>query len=289
MEIYFNDILLKDELLEIQLEDPDQLFLSIRQFTNFCKVIRDKKIELRHKTSLNFFASNEIISKFFLLIENKDLENYFREQLLKANVQFWENNRKQNNSYAYYFFDASILPPKSHDINGSTLAEATERRILYPNNPSLALNLPDLVFSKQLSLLIHRHDFDAEILPIFIECADNAELFSEWIEQNLDIEKYHYDINSESPPTDLQTCLRSKVRFEETNYRCQGRKVYREIKEKRLWYVDNNHTGKKALLGKGKKPHLEVFNETGKTHLGEANLEGIIDFNKFDLEKKIEI
>jgi hypothetical protein len=100
----------------------------------------------------------------------------------------------------------------------------------------------------------------------------------DWFLKNLEPEKYQYSPDSKEPPTDLQTCLRSKSRFEITHYKIQNRKVYKEKKTDHLWYVDNMHYGGSA--------HLEVFDKTGKRHLGEANLYGIIDYNKADSTKK---
>jgi hypothetical protein len=45
--------------------------------------------------------------------------------------------------------------------------------------------------------------------------------------------------------------------------------------------VDNLHCGKAA--------HLEVFNSTGKQHLGEADLQGNIDRSKRDTQKTIDL
>lgn len=71
------------------------------------------------------------------------------------------------------------------------------------------------------------------------------------------------------------------IRFEKTTRTDQGRTIYRERNTGRLWYVDNLHCGKAA--------HLEVFNSTGKQHLGEADLQGNIDRSKRDTQKTIDL
>lgn len=54
----------------------------------------------------------------------------------------------------------------------------------------------------------------------------------------------------------------------------QGAIVYREKATGYYWYLDNFH-----------KTHYEVFDSLGKKHLGEANLNGIIDKKKADKDK----
>ena len=54
----------------------------------------------------------------------------------------------------------------------------------------------------------------------------------------------------------------------------QGASVYREIETGRYWYKDMLH-----------KTHYEVFNSTGKKHLGEADMDGNLDENKKDTSK----
>lgn len=55
----------------------------------------------------------------------------------------------------------------------------------------------------------------------------------------------------------------------------KGAEVYREIATNRLWYLDTFH-----------KDHYEVFDRIGHNHLGEADLNGVIDFKKADNSKK---
>lgn len=54
----------------------------------------------------------------------------------------------------------------------------------------------------------------------------------------------------------------------------QGAIVYKEKDTGHYWYLDNFH-----------KTHFEVFDATGKRHIGEADLEGNIDYGKADKRK----
>lgn len=55
----------------------------------------------------------------------------------------------------------------------------------------------------------------------------------------------------------------------------QGASVYKEIATGYYWYMDNLH-----------RTHYEVFDSLGKKHLGEANLEGVINKKKADQNKR---
>lgn len=71
--------------------------------------------------------------------------------------------------------------------------------------------------------------------------------------------------------------LENNTYFQRTQQTIQGKIVYREKKQNRFWYLDNLH-----------KNHYEVFDSRGQ-HLGEANLEGILDPSKVDKNKRLKI
>ncbi|WP_243349588.1 hypothetical protein [Parabacteroides sp. FAFU027] len=183
---------------------------------------------------------------------------------------YWDQNSIQSYQYQYFFFDTSMAPPVPYSIDKTSLAEAYEFTNKY-NDQVLALNFPDSVLSNQRALLIIAVG-NNNTGTKSIQCADNEHLLKEWIEQNIDRALFYYDKTSTYPPTDNQTCLRSKIRFEETNKRFQSRTVFREIKTGKMWYVDNSHYGEKA--------HIEVFDDSGDVFLGEAPLDGSIIINK---------
>jgi hypothetical protein len=57
----------------------------------------------------------------------------------------------------------------------------------------------------------------------------------------------------------------------------QGASVYKEKGKNRYWYIDMLH-----------KTHYEVFDNTGK-HLGEADMDGVLDETKRDDKKRINL
>lgn len=69
--------------------------------------------------------------------------------------------------------------------------------------------------------------------------------------------------------------LTDKNRFTKTAINPQkGAPVYKEIATGRLWYKDTFH-----------RDHYEVFDKLGKDHLGEADMNGVLDTNKKDCSK----
>ena len=99
------------------------------------------------------------------------------------------------------------------------------------------------------------------------------------MEISCQLSQLNYDESSSSPPIDTHTILKDTNRLNRTQNQYHGRTIYQEKETGYLWYVDNLHSGKSA--------HLEVFDNTGKNHIGESDLEGKIDRTKFDKKKSI--
>lgn len=64
--------------------------------------------------------------------------------------------------------------------------------------------------------------------------------------------------------------------FQPTGKCEQGEKVYKDLKTEHLIYLDHFH-----------KNHYEAFDQTGRHHLGEISLDGILDTNKADPNKHL--
>ncbi|MBS3028950.1 MAG: hypothetical protein HCA25_18230 [Dolichospermum sp. DET50] len=120
-----------------------------------------------------------------------------------------------------------------------------------------------------------------EINLICLDSIDSKLALECWLEHKLNLSQLEYSLDSEEPPRDKQTILRDTTRFKKTANKCQGRIIYLESNTERYWYVDNFHEGKAA--------HLEVFDKTGKNHLGEADLDGNINYSKSDSDKTIDV
>lgn len=264
MHIFINDCLLQNEnLLFRHLEDEDLFFDSLKKTSLFFDVIKKKRLEFSNKAPIKLYISSKVIDDFFNFISQKDLENLFRTQLSKITPTYWNDHSIQKQDCQYYFLDSTLCPPTSLLINNTSLAEAYE--YMY-NERVLALNLPNSVLSTQINLLILAVRSNSTGSKQ-IECVDNDSLLKEWIEQNLDSTQFVYDKKSDVPPADIQTCLRNKLRFEDTGKTYQGRKIYREVSTDNQWYVDNLHFGRKA--------HIEVF-DNKSNFIGEATIDGVL-------------
>jgi len=267
MNVFINDCLLQNDLLIRHLENEELLFNSIRNLCGFFNTIKEKKLEYNNQISIKIYLSSGILKSFFDFISQKDLENLFRIQLGKVSPIFWDVNPIQNHECQYYFFDHTVYPAVHYIVNNTSLAEAYEYNIKFEDSV-LSLNFPDSVLSKQKGLLIISVKNNSSGTKT-IQCADDEQLLIEWIEQNIDNTLFVYNKKSAYPPTDLQTCLRSKIRFEDTGELYDNvRKIYRDKVTNNKWYVDNLHYGERS--------HIEVFDFTGNKFIGEATIDGVL-------------
>ncbi|MFM7363889.1 MAG: hypothetical protein ACKO11_05180 [Cuspidothrix sp.] len=171
-------------------------------------------------------------------------------------------------------------------MSDTSLAEVTERKLQNPDSEYLIINLPNSSFKMKhpeirntcLITIIKNND---EINLIYLDGIDSKLALECWLEYKLNLSQLEYFLSSERPPRDEQTILRDSIRFRKTSNRCQERFIYFELITGYYWYVDNLHRGKAA--------HLEVFDKTGKNHLGEADLEGNINYSKSDSDKSIDV
>lgn len=77
-----------------------------------------------------------------------------------------------------------------------------------------------------------------------------------------------------------QFTLKDPAFFIKTRKFKKGAVIYKEIQTKHYWYKDTFHTGASE--------HYEVFDFTGRTHLGEAEMNGMLDTSKADRSKHID-
>lgn len=283
MDIFFNDYKFEEQCLEF--DTVQQLKIYLQGFVLMCSSIKEYRKKYTG-LALKFYASNQTIKKVLDEIDSKELTNFFLSKLSRVNVKYWdtEGNKTKNDNYFYYLIDnVNFQPPKNEDVSELTIAEAVERKHLY-NNQILLINLPGLFFKGHKTHKVFRECiYDKEDIKYYpLECTDSAIVMGSWIEQNVDPEKYKYDLNSDDPPRDEQTCLRNSMLFERiaSSSKQGGRYMYKNKSDNTYWYVDSFHIGKAA--------HLEVFDAQG-THLGEASLEGDIDTSKCDKGKRINL
>jgi hypothetical protein len=156
------------------------------------------------------------------------------------------------------------------------MAEIAERKLRNQGLLGTLINFPNSRYSPRLVLDVVKNGS----VTSRVVCAENKTQLADWLKEVLDLVSVDYDYNSTRPPDDCQTVLRDITRFQKTGQFQQGRRIHLEIQTRRYWYVDHLHYGQAS--------HLEVFDARG-LHVGESNLEGIVDASKLDREKKIDL
>jgi hypothetical protein len=267
MILFFNDTFLEKEYID---SDEEKFVKSCESLFEIFTEIKNKKLQFSSQ-SIIIKCCKSAIESFFLSLNKKDIEVLFLKYLENVNIKYWdEKGRTQDDTFYYYFYNTSLCPPISEQINNSTLAEASEV-INRGEKNVLTINLPDLLFSIHYQIYVNIiSSIDAQdVKLVLINCTDNCEGIRFWIDSYLD-EKFNYRDFSRTPIDD-ETCLINKCKFTKVEgIKVQGRQVYQDI-SKRFWYVDNEHKGESA--------HIEVFDKS-RNHIGESDLRGNIDFRK---------
>ena len=160
-------------------------------------------------------------------------------------------------------------------VTDTCMAELAERRLHQQELIGMLLNFPQSKFAGLSLLEITKNDLP--LLPL--DCLDNQDTLIRWLNEQLQLDRFNYDIASSVPPMDRQTVLIDNARFRATTYVKKGRRVYLEQTTQNYWYIDSLHYGPSA--------HLEIFDHTGN-HIGEAALDGTF-IGKKDATKRLDL
>ncbi|MEA5618725.1 hypothetical protein VB711_12880 [Cronbergia sp. UHCC 0137] len=285
MEIFINEVSLEGQYInEVEFRDAVKVFMAIFVLIN--EKIQDKKL---YKEESPIFINYEAIrgSNFHTslnLLKDKSLKIAFQNIVFnKSNPQEWRNEKLHSSKD---LFDCLISDNNYKDVGDTSLAEVTERKLQNSDSAYLLINFPNSSFRTAhphindncLITIIKNND---EINLICLDGIDSKLALECWLEHKLNLSQLEYSFDSTKSPTDKQTILRDTTRFKKTVNKCQGRVIYFELNTERHWYVDNLHYGQAS--------HLEVFDKTGKNHLGEADLNGNINYSKSDSDKTIDV
>ncbi len=246
--------------------------------------IKDKHIYEDSKLFVNYEAvKGSDFNQSLNQIKDRSLKLAFKNVLFnKLNPKEWRKEQVHSSTDS---FDCLMINEQYKVVNDTSLAEIAERKLQNSSSTYLLINFINSSFH-----LVHPHITNCclitivknndEVNCIKLDGLDNKSALEDWLEHTFNLSCSVYDELSNDPPTDEQTILRDKQRFQKTSFRWHDRAIYREVATDRYWYVDNLHCGKSA--------HLEVFNKA-KTHVGEADIEGNIDECKQDENKKLDI
>jgi hypothetical protein len=284
MEIFINEVSLEGQYLnDAEFKEAVIVFKAIFEVIN--EKIKDKQI---YKEDSNFYVNYEAVkgsnfTQSLNQIKDKTLKRALMNVLFnKLNPKEWRKEQVHSSTDS---FDCLMINEQYKVVNNTSLAEIAERKLQNSSSTYLLINFTNSSFN-----LVHPHITNCclitivknndEVNCIKLDGLDKKSALEDWLEHTFNLSCSVYDELSNDPPTDEQTILRDKQRFEKISSRCQGRAIYREVATDRYWYVDNLHCGKSA--------HLEVFNKA-KTHVGEADIEGNIDECKRDQNKLLDI
>jgi len=269
MEIYINEYSFHE-----QFYDRTEFECAFRVFFSILNTTKDIQNEYR------FYNNNDLLHvyKAFneeLLISsiNRLRDKSFSQAIIdvlynRLNPEDWRNEQKHSSEDVFVCNDELITE--------TSMAELAERSLQDLNILATLINFPKSKFATQLQLCVIKNDTHT----CDLNCVETKEQMQNWLNDTLNLQDIQYDRTSTEPPRDQQTILRDIVRFEKITLLQAGRRVYKETESQFYWYVDNFHFGQAA--------HLEVFDSRG-LHFGEANIEGIIDSTKKDLDKRIDL
>jgi hypothetical protein len=284
MEIFINEVSLEGQYInEEELRNAVKTFIAIFVLIN--QKIQDKKL---YKEESAIFINYEAIRDCnFLaslnLIKNRQLKDGFTDIIFnKQKIKKWRIEKVHSSED---LFDCLISDDNYKDVSDTSLAEVTERKLQNPESEYLLINFPNSSFRTAhphinhncLITIIKNND---EINLICLDGIDSKLALECWLEHKLNLSQLEYSLDSGEKIRDEQTILRDITRFRKTALIFQGRSIYIELTTGRYWYVDNLHKS---------TPHLEVFDKTGKNHLGEADLEGNINYAKSSSKKTIDV
>ena len=268
MEIFVNECSLHEQLYD-QAEFP----LAFRKFFAILNVFSQHKAAYTLYHHENLFTVYRITQSEPLIaslnkLPDKSLAVAIKGVLFnKLNAQDWQANQKHSSDDIFLCLEDIVTD--------TSMAELAERTLQNSDLIGLLVNFPQSKFTHLSSVEVSKNDI---VLSSKLDCLDNKDALNKWLADKLQFERFEYDYASTAKPTDLQTVLREHKRFVSTTYYVDGRKVYKEMATECYWYVDNLHYGRAA--------HLEVFDHNGQ-HIGEANLEGLVDTSKRDATKKV--
>lgn len=235
---------------------------SKENLKHFLKNILDLK-RIANEHSIQIIYDSERIQRFKKEVENLadfSVDIRLRNFIGKSAIDFREKP-KQQNDISYFIWDLNTCEVKP--LNNNILAEIPE--YWNENEEFLIINFSNEYDNQKRGYLpIFKDAWHQNNLPKFFK----TDFVTDF--QELELWLATYQVSEFS--------LLDRSRFERTKWLCQGAKIYQEIKTKRFWYLDMFH-----------KDHYEVFDKTGKNHLGTSNLKGEISEDKKDDSRSIDV
>lgn len=251
--------------------ETDEEFLKIGDDPNSYKSLIEEVriIKFQLKTHNNFELCydsanlNMFLSKAEILIGGK----YLASCRVQLNHLFGNYTRNLNTPflrdveciYVHWNINRNI------EDSNTFFSELAESKLVEGQDKTILINISNAFHSDRDSVHIIKDAKQYNELPLLINIpiANNEIEFSQWYTSLL------------TPNFSLQ----DKSRFRVTTYIWVKQKIYIEITTTNYWYYDYYH--------KENIRHYEVFNNQG-VHLGEANINGVLNSAKADKNKRID-
>ena len=268
MEVYVNECSIHG-----QCDNQANFDKALQELFKVLDSLRKQKLDMQSYQDESWQVYQAINTEPFVAslhaVRQKGLRAAFLNVInQKLQAKSWQTERLHSPDDFYFYGDEVVTD--------TCMAEVAERTIQSAEVLRLLINFPESKFTGLPCIQIVKD----ETIEVNLDCIDQHTELEKWLELNLQLSRFEYDFDSTTPPTDEQTLLIDKALFLKTKNIFHGRAIYKEIKTNHFWYVDNLHFGAKS--------HIEVFTSTG-SHIGEADLNGCINYTKCDNTKVLDI
>jgi len=251
------EIFLNEQSLHSQFPDIQRVTDAVVMVNQVLLRLADSNLEKRVLFTPQMYGMptvrDYVFSSCLERIQQKDVRILFKRLIReRLGAASWRDEAHQENCDYYW---------EQENVRDTSVAELAER--LFQGLNGFLLNFIPSRFPSGVSIEVTKNSSQVAGLDSVSSISD-----LERVCPSLQIP--NYDPNCNRTPRDEETVLCDRARFVKTKLKNQGRAIYLEQRTGFYFCVDNLHE-----FG----AHLEVFSALG-THLGEANLEGIIDFSK---------
>ncbi len=228
----------------------DDLKQIIKDFFNISNIIKSQN-------SINLFYDSNNISTFKELNELTEIYldndiNKLRLKLSRIGAKDILTNKVIDNTCHYFQWNFN----KSQiEYCFDIIKDITERKIQFELEQYILINFNDSIEYCRERILVFK---DAKHISNFPSNFIHIDFVSDFLEFEIWLKTNHI----------VGFSLLDKNKFKRTSLVQQGKPVFESLETGAYWYMDNFH-----------KDEYEVF-DSNRTHIGVANLNGIIDSNK---------
>lgn len=247
---------LEEDFIRIS-DDPNEYYDIVATLSIIRDIVKPANIFYDPNNIKNFVLQSSLIVGN---TKNFTVERQLRSILGRLSVDI-SNHKKSDDRCQYMKWNTEFTTSQIPNI----LIEAAESAI--NNSETIVVNFNYAINCERDTLNVIKDFSGFDDLPFLVRIPifNNDYDLKEWINSNT---------------SQISFSLRNKSIFKDTGKVRIKQKIYQNLQTGCYWYFDYYH--------KENKIHFEVFDSTGKNHLGEADSDGIIKPNTIDDRKKID-